>query len=125
MAMLAILVLPLMYARLVGRRDRAALGCGVHRQSRPAWVFRDLYLFSSSTGNNGSAFGGMTGNTPFYNIDGAVAMFLGRFFMIIPALAIVSSPAAKKTVPASAGTFPTDGGLFVGLLVGAILLSAD
>ena len=81
-----------------------------------------LYLFSSSTGNNGSAFAGITGNTMFYNITGAVAMFVGRFFMIIPAMAIAGTLAAKKTVPASAGTFPTDGGLFVGLVVGVILI---
>ena len=81
-----------------------------------------LYLFTSSTGNNGSAFGGITGNTPFYNITGAVAMFVGRFFMIIPAMAIAGSLAAKKSVPPSAGTFPTDGGLFVGLVVGVILI---
>ena len=81
-----------------------------------------LYLFTSSTGNNGSAFAGFTGNTPFYNTTGAVAMFVGRFFMIVPAMAIAGSLAAKKTLPASAGTFPTHGGLFVGLLVGVILI---
>jgi K+-transporting ATPase ATPase A chain len=81
-----------------------------------------LYLFTSSTGNNGSAFGGITGNTNFYNITGAVAMFVGRFFMIIPAMAIAGSLAGKKSVAASSGTFPTTGGLFVGLLVGVILI---
>ena len=81
-----------------------------------------LYLFTSSTGNNGSAFGGITGNTDFYNITGAVAMFVGRFWMIIPAMAIAGSLAAKKSIPPSAGTFPTTGGLFVGLVVGVILI---
>jgi K+-transporting ATPase ATPase A chain len=81
-----------------------------------------LYAYTSQTGNNGSAFAGLSGNTPFYNLTGAVAMLVGRFFMIIPAMAIAGSLAAKKTVPASAGTFPTDGGVFVGLLVGVILI---
>jgi K+-transporting ATPase ATPase A chain len=81
-----------------------------------------LYAYTSATGNNGSAFAGLSGNTPFYNLTGALAMLVGRFFVIIPAMAIAGSLAAKKTVPASAGTFPTDGGLFVGLLVGVILI---
>jgi K+-transporting ATPase ATPase A chain len=74
------------------------------------------------TGNNGSAFAGLTSNTPFFNITGAIAMLVGRFWMIIPMLAIAGSLAAKKVVPASTGTFPTDGGLFVGLVVGVILI---
>src|SRR5204862_852047 len=81
-----------------------------------------LYAYTSQTGNNGSAFAGLTGNTLFYNITGAVAMLVGRFWMIIPAMAIAGSLAAKKTVPASAGTFPTTGGLFVGLVVGVIVI---
>ena len=81
-----------------------------------------LYAYTSQTGNNGSAFAGLTGNTFFYNVTGAVAMLVGRFWMIIPAMAIAGSLAAKKTVPASAGTFPTTGGLFVGLVVGVILI---
>jgi K+-transporting ATPase ATPase A chain len=122
MAMLAILVLPLMYlgwtavATVIPSAVASILNPGPHGFSEI------LYLFTSSTGNNGSAFGGITGNTDFYNITGAVAMFVGRFFMIIPAMAIAGALAAKKSVPASAGTFPTDGGLFVGLLVGVILI---
>jgi K+-transporting ATPase ATPase A chain len=81
-----------------------------------------LYLYTSSTGNNGSAFAGISANTMFYNITGAVAMFVGRFFMIIPAMAIAGSLAAKKSIPASVGTFPTTGGLFVGLVVGVIVI---
>ena len=77
---------------------------------------------TSQTANNGSAFAGLTGNTPFYNTTGAVAMFIGRFWMIIPAMAIAGALAAKKIVPPSAGTFPTTGGLFVGLVVGVILI---
>jgi K+-transporting ATPase ATPase A chain len=81
-----------------------------------------LYAYTSQTGNNGSAFAGLTGNIPFYNITGSVAMFVGRFFMIIPAMAIAGALAEKKSIPASSGTFPTTGGLFVGLVVGVILI---
>jgi K+-transporting ATPase ATPase A chain len=81
-----------------------------------------LYLYTSSTANNGSAFAGITANTLFFNITGAVAMFVGRFWMIIPTMAIAGSLAAKKSVPPSAGTFPTTGGLFVGLVVGVIVI---
>ena len=77
---------------------------------------------SSQTGNNGSAFAGLSANTVFYNLTGAVAMFVGRFWMIIPTMAIAGSLAAKKSIPASAGTFPTTGGLFVGLVVGVIII---
>ena len=81
-----------------------------------------LYLYTSSTGNNGSAFAGISANTMFFNITGAVAMFVGRFFMIIPAMAIAGALAAKKSIPPSTGTFPTTGGLFIGLVVGVILI---
>jgi len=81
-----------------------------------------LYAYTSQTGNNGSAFAGLSGNTLFYNTTGAVAMFVGRFFMIIPAMAIAGSLAGKKSIPPSVGTFPTTGGLFVGLVVGVILI---
>ncbi len=122
MAMLAILVLPLMFlgwtavATVTPSAVASILNPGPHGFSEI------LYLFTSSTANNGSAFGGITGNTDFYNIAGGVAMFVGRFFMIIPAMAVAGSLAAKKSVAASAGTFPTTGGLFVGLLVGVILI---
>jgi K+-transporting ATPase ATPase A chain len=122
MAMLAILVLPLMYLgwtaiAVVNPPAVASMG-----NSGPHGFSEVLYAFVSQTANNGSAFGGLTGNTLFYNTTGAVAMFIGRFWMIIPAKAIAGSLAAKKTVPASAGTFPTTGGLFVGLVVGVILI---
>jgi K+-transporting ATPase ATPase A chain len=81
-----------------------------------------LYLFTSSTGNNGSAFAGITGNTDFYNTLGGFAMLIGRFLMIVPILALAGSLVKKKTVPASVGTFPTTGLLFSGLLVGVILI---
>ncbi|MBI2255483.1 MAG: potassium-transporting ATPase subunit KdpA [Proteobacteria bacterium] len=81
-----------------------------------------LYLFTSSAANNGSAFAGFTGNTPFYNVTGAMAMFIGRFFVILPTMAIAGSLAAKKSAAASVGTFPTHGLLFIVLLVGVVLI---
>jgi K+-transporting ATPase ATPase A chain len=122
MAMLAILILPLMFlgwsaVATVLPGALASLG-----NAGPHGFSEILYLFTSSTANNGSAFGGITGNTDFYNITGAVAMFAGRFLMIVPALAIAGALAAKKIVPASAGTLPTTGGLFVGLVIGVILI---
>ncbi len=122
MAMLAILILPLMY---LGWTAVAAINPQAVSQinnNGPHGFSEMLYLYTSSTGNNGSAFAGISANTLFYNITGAVAMFVGRFWMIIPAMAIAGSLAAKKTVPASAGTFPTTGGLFVGLVVGVIAI---
>jgi K+-transporting ATPase ATPase A chain len=81
-----------------------------------------LYAFVSGTGNNGSAFAGLTANSPFYNTTLGLAMIIGRFAMIVPMLAVAGSLAAKKIVPPSAGTFPTTGGLWVGLLIGVILI---
>jgi K+-transporting ATPase ATPase A chain len=81
-----------------------------------------LYAFSSMAGNNGSAFGGLTGNTNFYNLSGAFVMFICRFVVIIPALAIAGSMASKKIAPPSAGTFPTDSLLFVVMLIGVVVI---
>jgi potassium-transporting ATPase potassium-binding subunit len=122
MAMLAILILPLMY---LGWTAVAAVNPdGVSQLGNPGphGFTEMLYLYTSSTANNGSAFGGITANTWFYNLTGAVAMFVGRFMMIVPAMAIAGSLVAKKSVPASAGTFPTTGTLFVGLVVGVIVI---
>jgi potassium-transporting ATPase potassium-binding subunit len=122
MAMLAVLVLPLMYlgwtavAMLVPSAVAATANPGPHGFTEV------LYAYTSQTGNNGSAFAGLSANTLFYNLTGAVAMFVGRFWMIIPTMAIAGSLAAKKSIPASAGTFPTTGGLFVGLVVGVIVI---
>jgi len=122
MAMLAILILPLM---ILGWSAVAVVyppAAASMANAGPHGFSEVVYAYSSQTGNNGSAFAGLTGNTFFYNLTGAVAMFIGRFWMIIPAMAIAGSLAAKKTVPPSLGTFPTTGGLFVGLLVGVILI---
>jgi K+-transporting ATPase ATPase A chain len=122
MAMLAILVLPLMYLGWTAVATVIPSAVAATNNAGPHGFTEILYLYVSSTGNNGSAFAGISANTPFYNLSGAVAMFVGRFWMIIPAMAIAGSLAAKKTVPASAGTFPTTGGLFVGLVTGVVVI---
>ncbi len=81
-----------------------------------------LYAFSSGTANNGSAFAGLNANTPFYNITMGIAMLVGRYLLMVPVLAIAGSLARKQRVPPSLGTFPTHGSLFVGLLVGTVLI---
>jgi K+-transporting ATPase ATPase A chain len=81
-----------------------------------------LYAFSSQTGNNGSAFAGLTGNTPFYNVTGALAMLIGRYGMIVPILALAGSMAAKRRVAPSLGTFPTTGALWTILLIGVVVI---
>jgi K+-transporting ATPase ATPase A chain len=122
LVMLVILVLPLSilgFSALASINDIAQKSIA---NPGPHGLTEIMYLFTSSTGNNGSAFAGITGNTDFYNITGGIAMLVGRFLMIVPILAIAGSLAKKKTVPASVGTFPTTGPLFVGLLVGLILI---
>jgi K+-transporting ATPase ATPase A chain len=81
-----------------------------------------LYAFSSGAGNNGSAFAGLGANTPFYNIAIALAMFFGRFWLMLPVLALAGSLAAKKRIPSGAGTMPTHTPLFVMLLIGTVIL---
>ncbi len=122
MAMLAILVLPLMMLGWTAVATVLPGTVAAISNPGPHGFSEILYAFTSATANNGSAFAGLSGNTPFYNVTLAVSMFIGRFMMIVPAMALAGSLAAKKTVPASAGTFPTHGGLFVGLLVGVILI---
>ena len=122
MAMLAILVLPLMYLGWTAVAMLVPSAVAAMNNPGPHGFTEVLYAYTSQTGNNGSAFAGISANTLFYNVTGAIAMGVGRFWMIIPAMAIAGSLAAKKSVPASAGTFPTSGGLFVGLVVGVILI---
>jgi K+-transporting ATPase ATPase A chain len=81
-----------------------------------------LYAFSSSAANNGSAFGGLSANTPWYNMTLALTMLIGRFLIIIPMLAVAGSLAAKKRIPVTSGTLPTHGALFVGLLIGTVVI---
>ena len=122
MAMLAILVLPLMYLGWTAVAVVYPPAVASMNNAGPHGFTEVLYAYTSQTGNNGSAFAGLNGNTLFYNVTGAVAMFVGRFFMIIPAMAIAGSLAEKKSIAASAGTFPTTGGLFIGLVVGVIVI---
>ena len=122
MAMLAILVLPLMYLGWTAVAVVLPSAVASMANAGPHGFTEVLYAFTSATANNGSAFGGLTGNTFFYNLTLASSMFVGRFFMIIPAMAIAGSLAEKKSIPPSAGTLPTTGGLFVGLVVGVILI---
>jgi K+-transporting ATPase ATPase A chain len=122
MAMLAILVLPLMYLGWTAIAVVLPSAVASMANAGPHGFTEVLYAFTSATGNNGSAFGGLTGNTFFYNLTLASSMFVGRFFMIVPAMALAGSLAAKKSIPPSAGTLPTTGGLFVGLVVGVILI---
>ncbi|MEN3210215.1 potassium-transporting ATPase subunit KdpA [Methylorubrum populi] len=122
MAMLAILCLPLMMLGLTALATVLPAGLAGPANAGPHGFSEILYAFTSAAANNGSAFGGLTGNTLFYNTTLGLGMAVGRFMVIVPALAIAGSLAAKKTLPASAGTLPTHGGLFVGLLVGVILI---
>jgi potassium-transporting ATPase potassium-binding subunit len=122
MAMLAILILPLMYLGWTAVATVVPSAVAATNNPGPHGFTEILYAYTSQTGNNGSAFAGLSGNTLFYNLTGAVAMLVGRFWMIVPAMAIAGSLAAKKSIPPSAGTFPTTGALFVGLLVGVIVI---
>ena len=122
LAMLAILSLPLAMLGFTAIAVVLPNAVASMANAGPHGFSEVLYAYTSAAANNGSAFGGLTGNTPWYNLTLGVAMLTGRFLIIIPALAIAGSLAAKKTVPASAGSFPTHGGLFVGLLVGVILI---
>ena len=122
MAMLAILVLPLMYLGWTAVAVVLPSAVASMANAGPHGFTEVLYAYTSATGNNGSAFAGLTGNTFFYNLTLASSMFVGRFFMIVPAMALAGSLAGKKSIPPSAGTLPTTGGLFVGLVVGVILI---
>ena len=123
MAMLAIAGPGGQHPRLHRPRRRSASGAPATLNNPGAHGFSEiLYLYTSATGNNGSAFAGIGANNVFYNTTGGLAMLIGRFLMIVPMLAIAGSLAAKRRVPPSLGTFPTTGGVWVGLLVGVILI---
>ncbi len=122
LAVLAIAILPLTILGMTAVAAVVEPGLAGPLNKGPHGFSEILYAFTSAVGNNGSAFAGLTANTPFYNAMLGVAMWLGRFFVIVPMLAIAGSLAAKKVTPASAGSFPTTGPLWVGLLVGIILI---
>jgi len=122
LAVLAIAVLPLSILGFTALSAVMPDGLAGPLNKGPHGFTEILYAFSSATANNGSAFAGLSAGTPWYNGLLAIAMWIGRFFMIVPVLAIAGSLAAKKYTPAGAGSFPTTGGLWVGLLVGIILI---
>jgi potassium-transporting ATPase potassium-binding subunit len=122
MTMLAILVLPLAMLGFSALAVVIPPGLAGPANSGPHGFSEVLYAYTSGAANNGSAFAGLSANTPFYNLTLGVDMLIGRFLMIVPMLAVAGSLAAKKSVPPSLGTFPTHGALFVALLVGVILI---
>ncbi|CAK7255939.1 MULTISPECIES: potassium-transporting ATPase subunit KdpA [unclassified Shinella] len=122
MAMLAVLCLPLSILGFTAIAVVLDTGVASMANAGPHGFSEVLYAYTSGTANNGSAFAGLSANTPWYNITIGLAMLMGRFMVIVPALAIAGSLVAKKTVPESSGTLPTTGPLFVGLLVGVILI---
>ena len=122
MAMLVTLVFPLIILVLTGISSVEGFGTSSISNAGPHGLTQILYAFTSMAGNNGSAFAGLNGNTLWYNTAGAITMLVGRFFMIIPMLAIAGNLAKKKTVPASAGTFPVTTPLFAILLVSVIVI---
>jgi K+-transporting ATPase ATPase A chain len=123
MAMLAILMLPLSILGWTALAVVLPVGTGAMANAGPHGFSEALYAYTSATGNNGSAFAGISANVPFWNDTLGMAMFMGRFLMIVPMLAIAGSLVGKKIVPISAGTFPTDRPLFVGLVVGVIVIT--
>ena len=122
LAMLAVLIYPLIVLGFTGASVLLQTALDSMNNSGPHGLSEVIYLFASSNANNGSAFAGINGNTLWFNTTGGLAMLLGRFAYVIPVLALAGSLAAKKKIPASVGTFPTDGPLFVGLLVGVIVI---
>jgi len=99
-----------------------SVGLGAISNNGPHGFAEILYAFSSASANNGSAFGGLSANTPWYNMTLGITMLVGRFLIIIPMLAVAGSLASKKRIPVTAGTLPTHGGLFVGLLIGTVVI---
>jgi potassium-transporting ATPase potassium-binding subunit len=122
MAMLVTLVFPLIILVLTAISSVEGFGTSSISNAGPHGLSQMLYAFTSMAGNNGSAFGGLNGNTSWYNIAGAMTMLIGRFFMILPMLAIAGNLAKKKYVPPSLGTFPVTTPLFSILLVGVIVI---
>jgi K+-transporting ATPase ATPase A chain len=122
LTMLAILCLPLAILGFTAMAAILPAGTTALANAGPHGFSEALYAYTSAAANNGSAFAGLSANTPYWNITLGIAMLIGRFFVIIPALAIAGSLAAKTAAPASAGSFPTDTGLFAGLVIGVILI---
>jgi K+-transporting ATPase ATPase A chain len=122
LAGLAILVMPALVLVLTGIAAVVPAGTASRGNLGPHGLTEILYAFTYMANNHGSAFAGLTGNTPFYNLSGSLALLAGRFLPILAVLAIAGSLAAKERVPAGPGTFPTHTPLFVGLLVGVVVI---
>jgi K+-transporting ATPase ATPase A chain len=122
LAVLAILILPLVILGLSAISAMLPVALASLANNGPHGLSEILYAFSSATGNNGSAFAGLNANTPWFNTTMGIAMALGRFAYVVPVMAIAGSLAAKKKIPQTQGSFPTHGALFIGLLIGVILI---
>jgi potassium-transporting ATPase potassium-binding subunit len=122
LAMLYVLIFPLVILYFSGWSAVAPYALSSLNNAGPHGLSEILYLYTSQAGNNGSAFAGINGNTVWFNITGALTMLIGRFMMIIPPMAIAGSLVGKKAVPESLGTFPTEGTLFVVLLIGVVII---
>jgi len=122
LAMLAVLIYPITVLGFSAASVMVKSALDSLGNAGPHGLTEILYAFASTNANNGSAFAGLSGNTPWFNTTLGLAMFLGRFAYVIPVLALAGSFAKKKKAPASAGTFPTDGPLFIGLLLGVIVI---
>ena len=122
LAMLYVLIFPLVILYFSAWSVVAPYGVSSLNNAGPHGLSEILYAYSEAAGNNGSAFAGLNANTPWYNVSIGLTMLIGRFLMIVPALAIAGSLVGKKVVPASLGTFPTDGVLFVVLLIGVVII---
>jgi K+-transporting ATPase ATPase A chain len=122
LAMFAVLIYPLSVLGFSAASVLLQTGLDSLGNNGPHGLSEIIYAYASQNANNGSAFAGLNGNTPWYNMTGGIVMLLGRFAYVVPVLALAGSLAAKKKAPASAGTFPTTGPLFVGLLIGVIVI---
>ena len=122
LAMLYILIFPLVILGFSAWSAVACYGTSSLNNAGPHGLSEILYAYSSGAGNNGSAFAGLNANTPWWDTTLGITMLFGRFFMMVPVLAIAGSMRGKRTVPAGPGTFPTHGLLFSGLLVAVILI---
>jgi K+-transporting ATPase ATPase A chain len=122
LAVLALLILPFAILGFTAVSAMLPVAIASLANGGPRGLTEILYAYSSAAGNNGSAFAGLSANTPWYNTTLGLAMLFGRFAYVVPVMAIAGSLAAKTRAPVSAGTFPTHGGLFVGLLIGVILI---
>jgi K+-transporting ATPase ATPase A chain len=122
LAMLYILIFPLLILGFSAWSAVASYGTSSLNNAGPHGLSEILYAYTSGAGNNGSAFAGLNANTPWWDTTLGITMLFGRFFMMIPVMAIAGSMRGKRTVPAGPGTFPTHGLLFSALLVAVILI---